>query len=389
MTMIHHDGRDYNTAASEAAVHFRAKMEGLFDKGRGNASRLVEHVMTKVPTDRIVPAVKLADRVKVVSEAQGEGAEVKPRLVIDFGDGQVQNLHNNALQQMATRAEMPLDFVREMSGRGAWGAEMIARNFREIFSHNPEDKYLLRSVDGDVRGVLSDKYRRLDNRVLLDTFVTAANALNLVPIDSTLTDTRIRLKMLLPLIFEPIPHEIMCFGLEWGNSDFGNGGHTTSVFVLRGACTNLATFENLFRQVHLGKRLSEDFQYSQQTYELDQAASASALNDTIKGALGPGVVNSYLDMLRTAGTEKVDTGVIVERLKKKLTKAEVSEVVETFNSAEIELLPAGNTSWRFSNALSLLAGRADDGEKKLNYERLAGEILPAVKKVPALAASVN
>ena len=55
-------------------------------------------------------------------------------------------------------------------------------------------------------------------------------------------------------------------------------------------------------------------------------------------------------------------------------------VLEKFNSPDIEFLPAGNTSWRWSNALSWLANESKDDRRKLELQNAAGLVLQPTKK---------
>jgi hypothetical protein len=48
-----------------------------------------------------------------------------------------------------------------------------------------------------------------------------------------------------------------------------------------------------------------------------------------------------------------------------------------YNSPDTYNLPAGNTTWRLSNAISWIAGKTEDSERKLELMKLAGEVLPA------------
>src|SRR5262249_55027027 len=73
-----------------------------------------------------------------------------------------------------------------------------------------------------------------------------------------------------------------------------------------------------------------------------------------------------------ANDEKIEPQKVGERLRKVLTKGEVDQVVQTFNSPDVENLPPGNTTWRLSNALSWVAGKLTDAERKLDLMKLAG-----------------
>jgi hypothetical protein len=74
-------------------------------------------------------------------------------------------------------------------------------------------------------------------------------------------------------------------------------------------------------------------------------------------------------------------------LEANLLKEEAEEVTESFASAEIELLPAGQTAWRMSNAISLLANKTADEGRKLELMKVAGLVIddPNTKAEPVAA----
>ena len=50
-------------------------------------------------------------------------------------------------------------------------------------------------------------------------------------------------------------------------------------------------------------------------------------------------------------------------------------VEDAFESEDVINLPAGKSVWRASNAISWIAGRTEDPDRKLELERIAGEVL--------------
>jgi len=64
-----------------------------------------------------------------------------------------------------------------------------------------------------------------------------------------------------------------------------------------------------------------------------------------------------------------------EMLRKALQKHEADSVVEAYNSADTVNMPAGNSMWRLSNAISWVAGKTEDAERKLGISKLAGQVL--------------
>src|SRR5262249_23574703 len=159
---------------------------------------------------------------------------------------------------------------------------------------------------------------------------------------------------------------VLVYGLVLENSDFGNGALSLRTFVLRLFCTNYAIGNETLRQVHLGARLGDDFAFSDRTYRLDTAAKASAVRDLVRQNLAPSAIARLQDAIRRANDERIEPHKIGERLRKVLSKGEVNQVVESFNSPDVENLPPGNTTWRLSNALSWVAGKLTDAERKLD-----------------------
>lgn len=374
--LYHHDSRDYDTAAKTAATNWRQKYERLLADGPARAGRVVEYAQTHVPTDQVVPAAAL----KWITTPDG--------FEIGIPDGRpTRSIHRNALRQAAAEAEIPLTFVDRLLDTHAvvkdgkrvnlWAGELLAHNFTTLFARK-QSRHLLRSVVNgrtEVRGFLSDKYRRLDSRPLIDAFAGAAQQIGAVPIDGEVTDTRIWIRAILPTIFEPVPNEPMVVGLRWQNSDFGAGAYVIEAFICRLWCTNFADTENCLRRVHLGTRLADNVSFSDETHQLDTATMVSATRDIIKGALSAEKVEQMTDAVKQAHARGIDAVAIPAYLKRLgLTQADSTEVVEAFASADIVNLPPGQSVWRLSNALSWVAQRKEP-EKALELNALAGKVL--------------
>lgn len=372
--LFHHSAADYNAAASAAAKSARDKIQAMIAKGQANALQVVERVMNEVPTDRIVKGEKVHFAARVVNEEKGEH-------VIDAViEDQPFRLHKHAMAQVRERLHIPAAYSDYLLGEKGWGAEKLARDMEEIVAHE-NARYLTREVGGEVRGWLSDQFRRLDSRPLLEAFVDSASEAGLVPVEGYALDTKIAFKALLPIVFEPIPNEVMAFGLKWGNSDYGNGKHNVHAFVVRLWCTNYAIAEDVLSQVHLGGRLPDNLIMSQQTYQLDTQTSVSAMRDVVAGLLSPAKVNETLEAIKESHERDVNPRNAFDVIAKRLQKKEVEAVKSVFEGQDTYNLPEGKTAWRLSNAVSWIANATEDRERALDMMRLAGEIakLPAGK----------
>lgn len=372
--LYHHDNRNYEVAASEAAAKARVKMEEMIHRGRTMALATIETVQNTVINDSIVRGSAL------------EFVHVENDIVVIPPGKDPTPFHRHGLNQAMERTGIPHPnrFIDTMLSRGEWGAELLAHNLETIYKHGNGSRYLMREESGRIKGFLSDKFRRLDSRPLLDAFCGACQELGVLPFDGYALETKFRLRAVLPMIFEPIANEPQLYGLEWGNSDFGDGVHAVKIWNMRVWCTNTATLDDVLRQVHLGGRLSDNIEYSQRTLELDTEANAAALKDVVRHALNPATVEAYNEAIKLAHEEKIDPKQATAKLKAHLNKGEVEAATEAFNSPDIVNLPPGQTVYRLSNAVSWIAQGEDvSPSRKLELQEIAGKLLPRVQEIEA------
>lgn len=360
--LVHHDARKYEVAVSEAALKFQHRLEEQIGGSVQRVTAVVEQVQNDVPDDQVIRGAALAFALKDGDTIAVEGL----------------GIHEHALNQIAYRSGVKnlSTVVRELAGRGDWGRKLVVDTLNEVYAHGSlKDRFLLRSVRGQLRGFLSDSYRRLDSRPLMDAFIGAIRKFGARPIDGFALTTKTKLRAILPYVFEPVPGEIMAFGAELSDSDYGDGKLAFSAFMRRLWCTNDAVTEDVLAQVHLGRRLDERIEFSQQTLELDTRTMASAIDDVAGGVLSPDGINRQLNIIRKAAEEKVEPAAMNTWIKKNLTKDEGLKAATKFNSPDVEMLPKGNTAWRFSNAISWLANETEDETRKLALQDLAGGLI--------------
>jgi hypothetical protein len=363
--MIHHDNRDYQTAVSEAGVHFQKKIEDMIHTSVPRVKGVIEQVQNDVPSDALVYGKKL-------KFAAGENGI---RLLIPGLDEQ--SIHEHAFRQVCERTKLKnaTSFMRDLRSRAGYGPATVVKVWNDCYEHGNGSRYLTRSVRGELRGFLSDRFKRRDSRPLLDAFLGAILKYNAHPVDGFALQTKMNMRAILPMVFEPFPGEIMAFGAQLSDSDFGDGALSVSGFVLRMYCTNLATTENVLQQIHLSQKLSDSVEFSEHTLKLDTETSASAIDDVVSYVLGPKAVDQYLALVKKANEEKIEPDKIHSWAIKHLTKMESEAAELKFSSPDVELLPPGQTKWRWSNALSWLANQTEDEHRKLELQEFAGGLL--------------
>jgi hypothetical protein len=342
----------------------RAKLDEYIEAGRNRSRRVVEAIMGERPADRHVPAQTMR------FAALGDGL----RVVLG---SKTYAVHQHALDQAAERLGLNLKYTHGLQNRHeAWSNQLIATNLNELLAHeDSKTRYLVREVQGKVRAVLSDAYRRIDSGPVLDSLIGAAEAASAIIVDGTYTETRVSLKVIRDRPIEVFPGEWMVFGLDFSNSDYGDGPNEFSSFLLRLACLNGAIACTELRKVHIGRRYSGDDEASQRTLRLDAAAQASAARDQVNALLSPGATEKVVGYIRKANGTAIGPDQIAGFLRTRTSKAETGLITDKFASADVVELPAGQTSWRLSNAISWLAKNTDDNRRRLDLERIAGEAL--------------
>lgn len=320
--MFHHDSRDYDVAASEAAQFARDKFEKMVTSGAERMRGLVERMDELVPDDQVVPArtMKFWPRPRDDHRAL--------TLSLDKDDV-AYTLHRHALGQIGQRSGIKAitPVLRDLTVPDAplWKRQLAAHTLNEAYSNNQRGRFLVRSIVGDVRGFLSDKYRRYDVRPIAGAFLEAIQSFGCSALDGIATETKVSFRVVLPHLFEPVENEVMLYGLEFKNSDFGDGKLVVRSFVDRVWCTNLATLSSEIDQVHLGARLPDSIELSQRTYELDTQTMASAVGDVVKTILAPEAANQTMRQIAAAHADARDYSDFNSALKN-LTKGERDQV---------------------------------------------------------------
>lgn len=355
-------GASYGASPERAASVARERFERQLAEGRSSAEATIAHVVNTVPEDAIV-------------SGGGLGFTANGSLKVSFDDRE-RPVHKHAFGQIASRAGVPIKFANALiESKDEWRHELLAHNLNEIY-HRSGKRYLTRSVDGELRGFLSDRFARYDSRPVLDRFIAAVQSVGALPLNGIATDTRWSLKAVLPKIYEPVPGEVLVYGLELLNSDFGNGALLLRQFMDRLWCWNLCSGEDAVRKTHLGAQLDEDIAYSERTYRLQTETQVSAVADATQHLLSEDRCEEMNNVIRKAADKEVSWKEVKSRLKM-LTKGETEKVKDLFEGQDTYNLPAGQTAWRLSNAVSWLATGLEDNERKLDLERAAGQLIAA------------
>ena len=350
------------------SVGVQATMQRLIDEG-------------KIAQDYIAPLgveLKRNDHSPVIT-FNGEGG-----LKMNMPDGQF-SLHANAIGQLADRMGIPQRYLRTLAGGAEWQIALAATMLNEHSGWTQRSRVLVRTVGTQVRGVLSDSYRRLNSVEILTAFIQEAAQQGAVISDAYMNDTKVWAETILPqpLVIPTAKNgDVIIFaGARFSTSDYGDGAVDMRSFLLNGACLNGMVRESVMKQVHLGSKLPDNLRLSQQTYELDTKTTVSAVRDLTSGLFSRDTLMQKAYEIQGASEIEVDLERELNNLTKNghLLKQEGQEVQKILMKNDPEDgVQGAATLWKLTQAITAHA-RELTPERSRELHEISGSLMNRVK----------
>lgn len=349
-------------------VGVQATMERLINEG-------------KVAQDYIAPLsveLKRNDHSPVIT-FNGEGG-----LTMNMPDGKF-SLHSNAIGQLADRMGIPQRYLRTLAAGAEWQVSLAATMLNEHSGWTQRSRVLVRTVGSQVRGVLSDSYRRLNSVEILTAFVQEASQQGAVIADAYMSDTKVWAETILPqpLVIPTAKNgDVIIFaGARFSTSDYGDGAVDMRSFLLNGACLNGMVRESVMKQVHLGSKLPDNLRLSQQTYELDTKTTVSAVRDLTSGLFSRETLMQKAYEIQGASEMEVDLNHELGRLTSNgsLLKTESSEVQKILmRNDPDDGVQGAATLWKLTQAITAHA-RVLSPERSRELHEISGQLMNRVR----------
>lgn len=368
-TKMHHGTVSYEEANSQAAKVMRDKLHKQIEAAKPYGKVLMERVINNVPKDSM--AYMHNGSFRMDDELYYRAYKGAPDLKI----------HNFALSKMCETVGVPMEYVMRLIRRShdnnAWAAELVTKLLNTHFENQPErtDRKLLRVVDGQIRGFLSDTYARLHPGVLLEAFAESCTKYGLVPYGGHVNDTQFVVRATLNHVIEPIKDEVLGIGVVFKESPFGDGASELSFQIERMMCTNNAIRESQLRRVHIGGRAPRDAADADAQYKNASESMAAEIKHTMAELFSGTALKRLAASVVAAHEAKVTHSQFDAFLKRHLNKGESEEVREIYRSTDIANLPAGDTWYRASQALGYFATKIEDESRAFEIQKLAGAAL--------------
>jgi hypothetical protein len=360
------------------------KVQRMIDGKTADVHATMERLINegKIQQDYIAPIgvnLKANDHSPVITfDGQGE------QLMMNMPDGQF-DLHINAIGQLAERMGIPQRYLKTLANGEAWARNLAATVLNEHSDWTQRSRVLVRTVGTQVRGVLSDSYRRLNSVEILTAFIQEAAGQGAVISDAYMNDTKVWAETILPTpITVPTAKngDVVIFaGARFSTSDYGDGSVDMRAFLLNGACLNGMVRESVMRQVHLGSKLPDTIALSQRTYELDTQTTVSAVRDLTKGLFSKDNLMQKALEIQGASEIEVDMDKEIKKLTRDggLLKAEGQAVEKILMKNDPDDgVQGASTLWKLTQAITAHA-RELTPERSRELHEISGQLMNRVK----------
>lgn len=311
----------------------------------------------------------------VGADNQKEKAEEKYRLdLAGVGGFEINDICHG---QIASRLGIPMQYYNRMTKDAP---SLLQRNVNYWLMQNPE-KRMIRTLDGNARAFLSNRYRPIDNHDLAGAVLPIIADLGCKIESCELTERRLYLKCVNTKVEGEIkPGDRVQAGVIISNSEVGCGAVRIDPLVYRLVCKNgMIANDFSMRKYHIG-RSGEDFEkeavtefYKDETRLADDRAMLLKVRDVVEGALSEAIFQQIVGKMQEAhGIKmKADPVKCVENVAKKFgfSQEEQSGVLRF-------LIEGGDLSlYGVMNAVTRQSQEVADYDRATDFERFGGQIL--------------
>lgn len=256
---------------------------------------------------------------------------------------------------------------------------LLARNVNHWLQEKPRTR-MVRTLDGQVRAFLSDRYNRIENEEIASTVLPILLEQEGVSIESAaITEERMYIKAVFSRIEGEVrPGDFVQAGVAISNSEVGKGAVKIEPLIYRLVCKNgMIVADQKFRANHVGARaaMGEGVyeMLSSEAIAADDKAILLKTRDIVRASFDMVRFEATITKMRESTTEKLE-GNPAEAIKVLAKATSLNE----FESGGVlrHLIEGGDLSrWGVVNAVTRTAQDVESYDRATELETLGGQIL--------------
>jgi hypothetical protein len=312
-----------------------------------------------------------------IAPASSLVATMNPNGPVLAGFGDVLPINPSALRQISGYLKIPAEYFDRMAKEAP---DLWERSVNTWLQKANGDRRMVRTLDGNVRALLSDSYKRIDH---FEVAEAALEVLDGVPglkvVSTAITEAKLYIKAVSTEIVGEVKSkrvgDLVEAGVMISNSEIGQGSVSIKPFLNFLVCTNgMVRDKATMRAAHIGRKRDDlEGLLSDQTRQLEDAAVLSKVRDVIKLAFDAAEFQRVIERMSEQATEQITGNVpkAIEVLGQTygMTQSEQSSVLRN-------LIEGGDLSrYGLTNAVTRTAEDLPSYDRATEFETIGGRIV--------------
>lgn len=285
-------------------------------------------------------------------------------------------VNDHAHRQIASRLDIPSKYYNRMREEAP---ELYTDSVNHWLHARPERR-LVRTLGGDVRAFLSDRYQRIENEQIAEVVLPIlADIPDVNFVSTAITDQRMYIKAVTPRIKADVAvGDTVQAGIVISNSEVGAGAVKIEPLVYRLVCKNgMVVNDAKMRANHVGSRTGDQEKIAHILSDEAIAADDNAILLKVRDVVRASVTQEFLDetvvKMRHSMNERIegDVPASVEVLSTKMgfSKQEGSGILR-------HLIEGGDISrYGVLNAVTRYSQDVEDYDRATELETAGGAVL--------------
>lgn len=302
---------------------------------------------------------------------RGEDIQLKVDGMGNFGMTRI------AHQQIAEDFKIPQAFYDRLKDNHP---DMLRYTVNSLFSREPLTR-MVRTLDGNARAFLSERYRPLDNYDLAEAVLPVFRGEDGYRVESCeITDRRLYIKIISDKVQARVVGDVIQSGIVISNSEIGCGSLKVEPLLYTLRCMNgLIANEYGMRRYHVGKKGNMDIvdgaseYFADETRKADDHAFWLKVRDVVKGSFDQVRFDRLVHKMNQSAEREItgDLPKVVELVAKRYQLNEIER------GGVLKHLAKGGdlTQYGLLNAVTRQAQDVPDYERATELERIGGEVL--------------
>ncbi len=277
-------------------------------------------------------------------------------------------------QQIASKIGIPTKYWDRMQSEAP---SLLETNVNHWFKNNPE-KRMIRTMGGNARAFLSNRYRALDNDAIAAKLLPKVIDAGYEVRSSEITEQRMYIQLITPKIQGEVKKgDIVQGGIIISNSEVGCGSLKVEPLIYRLVCTNGMIASQAMTRRHLGKVVLDGEHgaaeiFSDETRMLEDKTFWSQVNDLVGQVTSQELFEKILAKMQESTTVNLKTPTMAVEIIQKRYNFSDSETEDVLNNLIRE---RDNSVWGLANSVTACANTCESYDRAIELEKIGGMII--------------